>query len=636
MANERVAEGTSVVAPGREAFLADMLGRGATLPGACTFTSGQIDGPLISGTYQCADGTVIVELRHPDAAPATATRTAQFAIAVRSGSPPADFVKTLETRIRSREAAFAWTAPAPTPTALPARREPTAPRDTALLFAGGLLLLALVAWMFGRRMRWRPAAVDRLRRRLRRWRDGAAEFADDPIGRTRSLLADERFWMVAILLTSAIARGWLSLINRESNDDHFGLARMIRDGGWAAPPSTACMLCSHAKLYHYVLALWWQLTGSEDGSRIMGNLLNFAAGMVLLWVFYAYARNAAYSPQVRVLALAFMAFNGALVGIFSQTTNDGFCILFSSLAIFFLDRLLASSTLRHIIAATAFAILAALSKASGWVIFGCGTAILGVTLLAVDARRRRQFAVAAVVFVLGFLAVVPFVNPYRENLVRFHTPFVNDEFEVALLKMEVPRPAITWVYEDLLTFRIFDLLHQPYVDFLTVPSHRSSLWSQLYAKMMVLRFEQHIWPNLDPRLLSLGRLCLILGLLPLAALLVGTARRLRSTWRGVSGQGVRWFAKNHAWQHLVYAGVTLAALIALVVTYRRQMLLFIWMKVIYLFPAVLAFFALFLDGLESLWRRWPRLVTGWMAAAILVSMVNVGWLIYDLTVHPMH
>jgi hypothetical protein len=90
-------------------------------------------------------------------------------------------------------------------------------------------------------------------------------------------------------------------------------------------------------------------------------------------------------------------------------------------------------------------------------------------------------------------------------------------------------------------------------------------------------------------------------------------------------------AHSEVWHALVFVGVMLISLIALVVSYHRTLLLFSWMKAIYLFPALLPLFALFLTGLNLLWRRWPRLVTGWMMALVAVSIVDLGWLIHDLT-----
>jgi hypothetical protein len=61
--------GDPVIRPGQEAALADMLGRGASLPGPCTFTGGQIQAGVVTATYSCPAGEVVLELREVGRAP---------------------------------------------------------------------------------------------------------------------------------------------------------------------------------------------------------------------------------------------------------------------------------------------------------------------------------------------------------------------------------------------------------------------------------------------------------------------------------------------------------------------------------------------------------------------------------------
>lgn len=97
-----------VIPPGQEELLADMLGRGQTLPGGCTFTNGQIEKTAVVGTYTCSGGEVVAELQHPSLAPADAPHTATFALVVRKGALPADLSAALLERIGAREGGFQW------------------------------------------------------------------------------------------------------------------------------------------------------------------------------------------------------------------------------------------------------------------------------------------------------------------------------------------------------------------------------------------------------------------------------------------------------------------------------------------------------------------------------------------------
>jgi hypothetical protein len=120
-----------------------MLGRGATLPGDCQFASGQINGPVVFGTYTCSGGQVVFELRHPNGAVHAATQTEKFAVVLQSGSPPAGLADALMARIRSREAEFEWLSLAPPITETPWR--------LAYIAIALLLVIAALGWSVRRR-----------------------------------------------------------------------------------------------------------------------------------------------------------------------------------------------------------------------------------------------------------------------------------------------------------------------------------------------------------------------------------------------------------------------------------------------------------------------------------------------------
>lgn len=110
---EAVADGEPAIGPGQEALLAAMLGKGVKLPAACELADGQTDYSVITATYTCKLGVVVLELVHPRHAEPTTTQTEQFAIIVESGSPPESLTDAVADLIRARESEFEWTWNAP-------------------------------------------------------------------------------------------------------------------------------------------------------------------------------------------------------------------------------------------------------------------------------------------------------------------------------------------------------------------------------------------------------------------------------------------------------------------------------------------------------------------------------------------
>ena len=134
-----------VISPGQEEILGAMLGKDGGVPGGCALTTGDVEKTIVKATYTCPKGDVVVELTHPDAAPADATRTQKFGVRIDSGTPPPEFQNALVARIRERETDFSWTVPPRTPVT----EEP--PRTTSGL--SGAIVLALL--LLGVLLLWR-------------------------------------------------------------------------------------------------------------------------------------------------------------------------------------------------------------------------------------------------------------------------------------------------------------------------------------------------------------------------------------------------------------------------------------------------------------------------------------------------
>ncbi len=133
-----------VIPPGQEETLAHMLGKGATLPGGCTFAAGEVQHTIVEATYACSSGAVVVELTHPDIAPPGSQETDRFALTITKGTPPDGFTDALLSDIRAGEGAFEWLHVAPETSAETA--------SLTWLIGAALALVGALVWILRRRI----------------------------------------------------------------------------------------------------------------------------------------------------------------------------------------------------------------------------------------------------------------------------------------------------------------------------------------------------------------------------------------------------------------------------------------------------------------------------------------------------
>ena len=162
------AQGASpVIGPGQEPLLADLLGKGASLPGGCAWAGASVEETRVVSSYTCAGARVEIELRHHTDAPASAARTRCFAIQTRPASPPPPgLVDALAARIRARESEFRWSHGSDDPHGPGVRAQITEQRGQILRGLGTALGLtaitaALMRWIYRRleRARGSPASI---------------------------------------------------------------------------------------------------------------------------------------------------------------------------------------------------------------------------------------------------------------------------------------------------------------------------------------------------------------------------------------------------------------------------------------------------------------------------------------------
>jgi hypothetical protein len=355
------------------------------------------------------------------------------------------------------------------------------------------------------------------------------------------------------------------------------------------------------------------LFGFSSGtpSVILAQLLNFISAVGLLWYAMRLMKTLFVNPQVQLLCFSLIALNPKLIGVQSMATNDAFVIFFSSASFCHLYFLTSQKRIHHAYAASAFAVLAALSKGNGLVMVVLVPIILVLLNKSVLLHRSIQLTLTS-------WALVLFLGPYAAHFIRNGNPFLIDK-EIApgaefFAHSEHRRPGVRSIAEAYFTFRPLSLLAQPYNTngIEITAAHRTSYWSQLHGAMWSIHFERHpaLWVNEGVVALWFGRVLIFLGFIPLVLLARGSflaLRRLRDPCVLISVSGA-------------------AAYLAFGVYYSMLYRDFACMKVIFVFPAVLCFFHLFGNGIPTLRSTVSRIFHLCIWALIISGIEEVLWL----------
>jgi hypothetical protein len=445
----------------------------------------------------------------------------------------------------------------------------------------------------------------------------------------------------AIVLGVAVAlRVSLALVNLEANDDHLTVIRLIRTTGHL-PSKADCGECFQPKLFHGTAAvLLNQMRVAPGRSEIrVVQLLNatFACGILL--VAWRFVRGIEISNRAQFFGLSLFALNPKLIGISAQVTNDTFVIFFGVVTLYCADEFIRRGRVGHFAVMTAAAVLGVLSKTNG-IVTCCAVAV--ALVLTTFSRRREAAGRKMAVFAVAFVVVVPLLvalNPLaqcRENWRRYGSPVtLNIAPQARPLLLEKTHawwPGIRSVADGFLTFRLLNLLREPYITYppAAYPVHRTSFWSQIYGRAHFVHFDAWppSWVSHDPAVLWIGRAILLLALIPTVLLLSGiateTARLAKAVMTGAS---------------LASLVLTLSwfAFVGFAVLYAYRYRAFTVMKAIFIYPAALSFvhhFAAAFDRVSTTLARhssrWMKLLEGALTALLALYVLDVAALIIQL------
>jgi hypothetical protein len=419
-----------------------------------------------------------------------------------------------------------------------------------------------------------------------------------------------------VFAIGVLLRLYLAVVNREANDDHLSVIRIIAFQHHL-PRLREAWEGFQPKLYHVSVAVLWHLSPwqSSTAQILIAQLVGCVASIATLFIIRHSLIRRGVTPPIRLLAFALVALNPALIGLSAQATNDSFVIMFSTLALDRAIEFFRSGARRDYILMTAAVVLAALSKGNALVVFIAIVVTLVHAIVQsqrIPALSRRQVVALTAAFVGVFVVFTVTLGSYRSNWQDTGSPFsVNGDpapMPHFIERTYVYRPGTTSVADTYFTFRFVDMLEHPFITNSrdVYPLHRTSLWSQLYGRAHVIQFAQHppSWRNTSPLVLNISRLILVLALLPTALLLAGI---LRASAQVTTAVARRVSSRDTLDKELLV--LTALGFIAFIILYTLRYRDFSTMKAEFLFPGLLAYVFIFADEIllaVATYARRPR------------------------------
>ncbi len=455
-----------------------------------------------------------------------------------------------------------------------------------------------------------------------------AEASDGPPRMSRLELGG----LLVVVCVATILRVSLALVNRQANDNHYEVIALLMDG-LRHLDMTDCHECFHPKLYHATCALSLNLLRVEDRGTgiVIAQMFNVLAGLGTLWLIWLHLKTIAINSWLRLAAFSLVALNPRLIGINGQATNDSFAILFSTWAILSTFRYLRCPRLADFIQIEVAIVLAMLSKGTVWP--AAIAIVISVFARAVFHADKRVLTASAGAATIAIALATIYAGDYDfEN----YDNYANLGKEQPLYWLEptvVGRPGVTSIVDSYLTFRLVDLVQNPMITngLPLVPLHRSSLWSQLYGRTHFIQFDNHphSWRSNDSTVLNVGRAILLVAL-PFSVLWVyGMAVFVREFCWAVLRWNKQYLGDPQRYLDLIIAAGYFCFIMLFAYNYRD----FAAMKVIYIFPGIIAFTTVFCRGCEAINSRWMRGVfTGALIVLLLLYAIDVELLIRHLEV----
>jgi hypothetical protein len=441
---------------------------------------------------------------------------------------------------------------------------------------------------------------------------------------------------LVVFITAMVLRLGLAFVNRSANDNHIDVINLIADKKFI-PERADCWSCYQPKLYYLLSAGVAKLFHCEITARriIAAQLLNVVFAFFTLLFFWKFLKCQPIRDELKLLLFAFFSLNPCLAAINIQHTNDTLGILCGVASIYFADNFFKTWKRRDFILMAAFVVAGALTKGGGLIIFGVLFFYFMLKIIFLPNNiNRMTIGKYAVAFTLIFISVVPLAGGYYTSYVKYQSlslsTWERDPPPHFFESTPVARPGITDMFTGWFTFRYIEMVKYPYIsnDPERYPIHRTSLWSQLYGRTMFLHFDQWppAWQTMDRFIIEVGRILILLGIIPLFLFLFGTTRQIYLFLRGIFTNGAKFLKSETHFLHTATAAAFLLSAVFYSYNYRD----FSSMKSIYIFPGMLSYIKLMSQGCASIRNKKAfNIIAIFMMLIIVLFTVDISYLLYQ-------
>jgi len=428
-----------------------------------------------------------------------------------------------------------------------------------------------------------------------------------------------------------ISLAWVN--DGAANDDHVEVAEMIFNER-KIPEPQRCWQCYHPKFYHYSVA---QLShffdlDTREKRTVLAQVINAIAGMITLLICWIFIKRQSFREAVKLLCLATVAFNPRFLAIHAQASNDAFLILFGTIMLFSLYQLMGKFDKKYVLILLIAGILAGVTKGNSFILMiGVGVVFL-LKIMISQKVRRKNYVGSLFFFLMLTMILVGYFGEYFSNYKKHGKPVVYNtpitEVPSWFKKNTFRRPGVRSIAEGYFTFRWVDLIQNPIIsnDAETYPLHRTSVWSQLYGRSNFIYFDNWPpgkWQSKDPLMMNIGRIALALAIIPTLLFLLGLFKEIKK-W-GVLFLKRRWevFNDNQEWIFPIFIFGFGVFIILFTATGRD----YSFMKIIYLYPCVLAILIPLLKGFEWICSHLNKNRSAILVFYFLIIILYISYLV---------